>query len=151
PALMASKWAWHGFSAVGYYFARQIRSVTGAPVGVIGTYKGGTPAQSWVRSGNYFNAMIHPLIPYAIKGAIWYQGESNGDRLSDALHYRTLFPVMINDWRADWGQGNFPFLFVQLPNFREPAKLPSEGNWPWVREAQQHALELPNTGMAAAI
>jgi|GEM_PF-199403 len=151
PSVMASKWAWHGFSAVGYYFARRIRALTHGAVGVIGSYKGGTPAQSWVRTGNYFNAMIHPLIPYSIKGVVWYQGESNGDRLSDALHYRTLFPTMINDWRTSWGRGDLPFLFVQLPNFRAPAKTPSEGNWPWVREAQRSTLSLPNTGMAVAI
>lgn len=149
PEVMAAKWAWNGFSAAGYYFAQQIRSATGRPVGMIGSYKGGTRAEVWLsEEGKYFHAMIAPLIPYAIKGVIWYQGESNGDRLTDALEYKTLFPRMIKDWRRQWNQGDFPFLFVQLTSHRPAAKTPSEGNWPWVREAQQKTLSLRNTGMA---
>ena len=215
PELMAAKnWAWHGFSAVGYYFAREIRKTTGSPVGMIGTYKGGTPAQAWISldglqqspaftkyvaahqllvdnydkaqadypakkaafqqelkawdksSGkprpklpmqpdggfnapsNLYNAMIAPLIPYAIKGVIWYQGESNGNQMDAAVEYATLFPRLINNWRAKWNQGNFTFLYVQLANFRAPAQTPAEGNWAWVREAQLKTLQLPNTGMA---
>jgi sialate O-acetylesterase len=246
PALMANpQWAWHGFSAVGYYFAQQIRRTTGCAVGMIATYKGGTPAQAWVSieglqqkpsfktyvdkhqllvdhyeeaktaypqqlliyrdalkqwndeigndfnavtkqwqtavaqakangtppplqpkpsrpapqapaapeggfgaPANLFNAMVNPIVPYGIKGVIWYQGESNGDRLADAVEYKELFPRLITDWRNKWQQGNFPFLFVQIANYRAPAKNPSEGNWPWVREAQLKTLSLPETGMA---
>jgi len=228
PETMGANWAWHGFSAVGYYFAKEILRSTGHPVGMIATYKGGTPAQAWtsisalardktlthyvedhqrildhfteaqaaysrekadyeintkkwnveaqqVRNtgqmmaansapraptqpdggysapANLFNGMVAPLIPYAIKGIIWYQGESNADKIAQALEYPILFPRMISDWREEWGQGDFPFLFVQLPNFNAFAKTPSEGIWPWLREAQLKTLSLPNTGMAVTI
>ncbi len=242
------KYAWHGFSAVGYYFAQQIRQSTGVPIGMIGTYIGGTPAQAWISAeglaespafakyvdarqklvDNYeadkasfpqrqalyrdslntwnteignafnetikkwnadvlqakaanqplpvrpkpsrpapvapgnpignnftpadcFNGMIAPVYGYGIKGAIWYQGESNGDNLADAVDYANVFPRMINDWRKKWGQGDFPFLYMQLPNFRQAAVTPSENNWPWVREAQEKTLSLPKTGMPVVI
>ncbi len=94
------------------------------------------------------NAMINPLIPYGIKGAIWYQGESNADR---AKQYQRVFPEMITDWRKHWGQGDFPFLFVSLANYMQPVEEPSESNWAELREAQTKTLSLPNTGMALAI
>ena len=95
-----------------------------------------------------YNGMIAPLIPYGIRGALWYQGETNIRR---AYQYRTLFSGMIQNWRADWGQGAFPFLFVQLANFRARKENPEESAWAELREAQQMALALPNTGMAVAI
>ncbi len=95
-----------------------------------------------------YNAMIKPIIPYGIKGFIWYQGEANE---SNAYDYRTLFPMMINDWRQRWQQGNLPFLYVQLANFRNVNDLPSESGWAEVRDAQTSALTQPNTGMASAI
>jgi sialate O-acetylesterase len=95
-----------------------------------------------------YNAMIAPLIPYGIQGAIWYQGEANVGR---AYQYRTLFPVMIKNWRNDWGQNNFPFLFVQLPNFKAVNPQPSESDWAELREAQLKTLDLVNTGMAVII
>ena len=95
-----------------------------------------------------FNAMINPLIPYGIKGAIWYQGESNANR---AFQYRTLFPTMIQDWRNQWDIGDFPFLFVQLANFMEVSNEPEEAAWAELREAQLMTLSLPNTGMAVTI
>lgn len=95
-----------------------------------------------------YNSMIAPIVPYGIKGAIWYQGESNADR---AMQYRELFPTMIRDWRSRWGQGPFPFYFVQLANFMERKKEPSESQWAELREAQTMTLGLPNTGMALAI
>lgn len=95
-----------------------------------------------------FNAMINPLIPYGIKGAIWYQGESNAGR---AKQYQRVFPSLINDWRMHWSQGNFPFLFVSLANFMQPAEVPGESSWAELREAQTKTLSLPNTGMALAI
>ncbi len=95
-----------------------------------------------------FNGMINPLIPYGIRGAIWYQGESNAGR---AFQYRQLFPDMIRDWRKQWGEGDFPFLFVQLANYMKSDSLPTESTWAELREAQSMTLALPNTGMASAI
>lgn len=95
-----------------------------------------------------FNAMINPLIPYGIKGFIWYQGESNAGAAYD---YRTLFPMLIKDWRHRWRQGNIPFLFVQLANFKKVEPLPAESDWAELREAQTLTLSQPNTGMACII
>ena len=94
-----------------------------------------------------FNAMIAPLAPYTLRGAIWYQGEANG---SAGLEYRTLLPRLIQNWRAHWGS-EFSFLFVQLP-CNGPDKLPvAEAGWPWLREAQLMALREPRTSMAVTI
>ncbi|MCK5136695.1 MAG: 9-O-acetylesterase [Bacteroidales bacterium] len=95
-----------------------------------------------------YNAMIAPLIQFPIKGAIWYQGESNASR---AYQYRDHFKRLITDWRVKWDIGDFPFLFVQLANFMDPDAKPVESAWAELREAQDMALSLPNTGMASAI
>ena len=93
-----------------------------------------------------FNAMLYPLVQYTIQGAIWYQGESNAGR---AYQYRTAFPLMINDWRQHFEQGDFPFLFVQLSTFGSAAANSKNGsNWAELREAQTMTLNLPHTGMA---
>lgn len=94
-----------------------------------------------------FNGMIAPLTPYAIKGAIWYQGESNASR---AYEYEELFPSMISGWREKWGY-NFPFLFVQLANYMFDKEQPADYEWAELRDAQTKTLKLPNTGMAVAI
>lgn len=95
-----------------------------------------------------FNAMLSPLLNYTIKGILWYQGESNVTR---AEEYRSLFPAMIRDWRKSFGQGDIPFLFVQLPNYGEPALTPEPSSWAMLREAQAEALSLPETGMAVTL
>ncbi len=95
-----------------------------------------------------YNGMIAPLIPLGIRGAIWYQGESNAGR---AYQYRELFPLMISNWRHDWGEGNFPFLFVQLANYMATRPEPGDSAWAELREAQLMTLSLPNTGMAVII
>lgn len=95
-----------------------------------------------------FNGMINPITPLAIRGVIWYQGESNTGR---AEQYRSLFPLLIEDWRSQFNNQNLPFLFVQLANFMQPNKLPSESQWAELREAQALTLSLPYTGMAVAI
>jgi sialate O-acetylesterase len=95
-----------------------------------------------------YNAMIAPLKPFAFRGAIWYQGESNANR---AYQYRTLFPAMIRDWRAAWGQGDFPFYFVQLANWHAAPREPGESDWAELREAQTMTLREPQTGMAVII
>ena len=93
-----------------------------------------------------FNAMLNPLIPYAIEGAIWYQGESNADRADE---YSKSFPLMINDWRSRWGENDFPFYFVQLASFNASNGTSKNGSsWAELREAQTKTLSLPNTGMA---
>ncbi len=94
-----------------------------------------------------FNAMIAPLTMYSIQGAIWYQGENNGNR-GQGILYRRLFKTMIEDWRRVWGLGDFPFLFVQLANY---GRVPAAATWPELREAQAMALGLANTGMAVTI
>lgn len=101
----------------------------------------------WKPLGLY-NGMIAPLVNYRIKGVIWYQGESNVGR---AAEYQTLFPAVIANWRAKWGQGDFPFLFVQLANFLEAKNVPVESGWAELREAQLKSLSVPNTGMAVTI
>jgi sialate O-acetylesterase len=107
-------------------------------------------SQTFVRwkPGGLYNAMIHPLHNFSIKGAIWYQGESNSSRASE---YKNLFTVMITDWRKHWNRGNCSFIFVQLPNYMEVKEQPGESDWAMLREAQLKTLSLPNTGMAVAI
>lgn len=95
-----------------------------------------------------YNGMINPILPYGIRGAIWYQGENNASR---AKQYRRLFPDLITDWRNKWQLGDFPFIWVQLANFMAPVDQPSESQWAELREAQTLTLKLPNTGMASAI
>ena len=103
------------------------------------------PGAGW-KPSELYNGMIAPLIPYAIKGAIWYQGESNAGR---AHQYRTLFADMITNWRKDWGQGNFPFLQVQLAPFMAIKDQPGDSTWAELREAQTLATKvLPKVGMA---
>jgi sialate O-acetylesterase len=97
-----------------------------------------------------FNAMIAPLIPYTIKGVIWYQGEGNAYNFEKAKQYYELFPTLIGDWRKHWGT-EFPFIFVQLAGFQENKVEPADYPWARVREAQSKALSLPFTGMATAI
>ena len=95
-----------------------------------------------------YNAMILPLVPYAIQGAVWYQGESNASR---GQQYRALLPALIGAWRSAWKQGDFPFLVVQLPGYRNPSPTPQESGWAELREAQVMTLRTPNTGLAITI
>src|SRR2546421_2581606 len=192
------------FSAVAYYFGKEIMKQTGMPVGLIHSSWGGTPAEAWTKKevlesepdfkpiferfnkaledydkgtkeyelnfkqwlidstnarhrgdtisaapkkppavhyyqspAQLYNAMIAPLVPFTLKGVIWYQGESNAGR---AYQYRKLFPAMIKGWRKDWN-ADFPFYFVQI--------APHQGQSPEIREAQLITMKtVPNTGMA---
>ncbi|AKQ46167.1 hypothetical protein TH63_11840 [Rufibacter radiotolerans] len=164
------------FTAVGYFFAKELFEKYQVPIGLLHTSVGGTPAEAWISSealkpfpglqkqipaaastetvdpkkeerkpAVLYNAMVAPLLPYAIKGVIWYQGEANANR---GKEYRRLFPALITDWRARWGQGDFPFLFVQLANFQAISETPAESKWAELRESQTMTLSLPNTGMA---
>ena len=101
------------------------------------------------RPANIYNGVLHPTIGYGIKGAIWYQGESNASR---AYQYRKLFPFMIQNWRDEWKQGDFPFYWVQLADFRAEKSEPADSDWAELREAQTMTMgKLPNTGEAVII
>ena len=104
------------------------------------------PGDSWTPSG-LFNGMIAPLVPYALRGALWYQGESNA---AHADEYRLLFTSMITSWRKQFGQGEFPFFWVNLANYKGGGDSTGQ-TWAFLREAQTQALDLPNTGQALAI
>lgn len=205
-----------GFSAVGYFFGRDLHNYLKTPVGLIQSCMGGTNASCWTthetlagepelenileeyeaaldaypkaqaryeaaleahkkkvaearaagtelpagerrgprepmgpnhvkRPSALYNAMIAPLQPFGVRGAIWYQGEANAHSPEAAEQYRTLFPAMISDWRKGWGQKRFPFLFVQLAAY---ANNPA---WPMLRDVQTATLDVPDTGMAVAI
>ena len=210
-----------GFSAVGYFFGRELYRKLNIPIGLINSSWGGTVAEAWttwktlestpelsvmiekfkervkvfsetkekydeslsnwtklygdMKEGvelseggkvpkkpgmpldpdgqnapaRLYNGMINPLIPFAIKGAIWYQGESNATR---AQQYRTLLPALIKDWRTGWGLGDFPFLIVQLANYKAPSPVPVESAWAELREAQYlTSKNVPNSGLATII
>jgi sialate O-acetylesterase len=160
------------FSAVGYFFGRELHQQLDVPIGLLNLSWGGTRCEAWTsrealethsgfaailkrtdneqdestphRAAVLYNAMIAPVIPYRIRGAIWYQGESNVGR---SAQYAELFPTMIHDWRARWGQGNFPFLFVQLAPYRYGGHHPQHCAELW--DSQLHTLRtVTNTGMA---
>ena len=100
------------------------------------------------RPGNIFGGVVHPTLGYGIKGVIWYQGESNSSR---AWEYAELFPFMIEQWRAEWKQGDFPFYWVQLADFKSEIPDPGDSQWAELRESQTKTLALPNTGQAVII
>ncbi|MBI5760087.1 MAG: sialate O-acetylesterase [Planctomycetales bacterium] len=113
--------------------------------------KPGQPRKDRNHPANLFNGKIAPLVPFAIRGAIWYQGEANARR-GNAELYRVQLPLLIDDWRTRWGQGNFPFLWVQLPNFKKRTDDPNaESDWAVMRESMLKSLSVPNTGMAITI
>jgi sialate O-acetylesterase len=202
------------FSAVAYYFGRDLQKALDVPVGIIHTSWGGTRAEAWTSrrvleadplykgefvdaataAADYakalarhkealarhekavekakaegkeppapprapaepgknpnaasvlYNGMIAPLIPYSVAGVIWYQGEANAGK---AQRYRTLFPKMIQNWRDDWKQGAFPFLFVQLAPYNPSGKEPPDSDWARLRDAQREtAHKVERTAMA---
>jgi sialate O-acetylesterase len=155
---------WGSFSGTGYYFGKYLHKELNVPIGLIHTSWGGTPAEFWTsrksleadpslkplaqgEASCLYNAMIAPLVPFAIRGAIWYQGEAN---VPNAFQYRTLLPAMIRNWRTDWGQGDFPFGIVQIAPYRYDyldTKL-----WPELCEAQElTAKNVPNAGLAVTV
>ncbi len=145
-----------GFTAVGYFFGREINKTQKVPVGLISSNVGGTTAERWMSkesiesnpdlkemskpqgASDLHNAMIAPLAPFAIRGAIWYQGESNADR---AYQYRKLLPAMIKNWRDTFGQGEFPFLIVQLAPFMDITPEPTDSAWAELRDAQLYTAK----------
>ena len=208
PWVQCSPQSVRDFSAVAYYFAREISQKEKVPIGVIASYWGGTLAESWTsldaltsdaglmpvfagyahfmddradvsleqkqeadavaaakqkglpppefpwhpepemwRPAALFNAMISPLTAYPIRGVIWYQGESNSMLWRAPYLYGRQFRTLIDDWRSHWAEGDFPFLYVQIANFKS---TPAE-DWPTIREGQRSALALRHTGMAVTI
>ena len=110
------------------------------------------PVKDQNHPANLYNGMISPLIPYALRGVIWYQGERNARTVKSAELYATQLPLMIADWRARWGQGDFPFLFVQLPNFKKRVEGPGQKSaWASIRESMRRTLKVANTGMAITL
>jgi len=202
------------FTAIGYYFARDLQPRLGVPIGIIHSSWGGTQIESWMSAaalasnpafapvaqrwqkildaypaaktdhdkqlaaraarqaalkakgdpaklpairppvgpghqdtpGGLFNGMINPLLPFALRGVLWYQGEANTARANE---YHALFAAMITQWRANLGQGDIPFFWVQLANFK--AGDADGTDWAFLREAQTQTLALPATGQAVAI
>ena len=137
-----------------------LRSANGEQISLAGEWKyqvaadarkEGMPPKDMSENPNLptslYNAMIHPLVPYGIRGAIWYQGENNASR---AYQYRELFPLVIENWRKDWGK-DFPFYFVQLANFKPVSPEPVDSDWAELREAQTRTSSVANTGMAVII
>jgi sialate O-acetylesterase len=166
------------FSAVGYFFGRRLHKESKVPIGLIGTNWGGTRIEPWTPPVGFhqvpelkaiadevdkfdettkvggqtptaiYQSMVHPLAPYGVRGAIWYQGESNGGEGESYFH---KMQALIKGWRSVWGQGDFPmyFYFVQLADFQQPNDSPEGGNgWAKLREAQRKSLTIPHTGMA---
>ncbi len=163
------------FSAIAYFFGQQLQEILDVPVGMIHTSWGGSSVQAWMskevmdpfeevnlkevdisnRTNQIptalYNSMIHPLIPYTIKGALWYQGESNR---AEPKKYTRLFPAMVEDWRARWGIGDFSFYYVQIAPFIYGSNnaFTSPDNSAFIREAQLQCMDLiPNSGIAITL
>lgn len=164
-----------GFSAVAYFFGQQLQEILNVPVGIIHTSWGSSPVQAWMSNDMLsayqtvnledidikekpnlvptalFNAMLNPLIPFTIKGALWYQGEANR---KEPENYKKLFPAMVKDWRTRWNIGDFPFYYVQIAPFTygDNNAFQTVDNTAFMREAQLQCLDLiPNSGIAVTI
>lgn len=161
-----------GISAVSWYFAVELATRLDVPIGIVQATKSGAPAEPFVpraaleadpelapalrrlaraehsRPGALYNAMIAPLAPFALRGVLWYQGESN---VEFASTYRRLLPTLIQSWRATFADAALPFLIVQLPSWGEPSRTPKESPWAELREAQALARTLPNVECAVTL
>ncbi|MCG8584186.1 MAG: sialate O-acetylesterase [Pirellulales bacterium] len=155
-----------GFSAVGYSFGRKLNQDLKMPIGLIGSNWGGTRIEPWTPpvgfdaveelkgkklkdASGIYNGMIHPLKPISVRGAIWYQGESNGNEGESYYH---KMQALIKGWRSVFENDKLAFGFVQLADFRQPNENPAGGDgWAKLREAQRKTLTVPNTGMAVII
>ncbi|MFN0018538.1 MAG: sialate O-acetylesterase [Pirellulaceae bacterium] len=155
------------FSAVGYYFGRDLQANVKVPIGLISSNIGGTTAERWMSKdaidsnpeikgmrspqgrSDLYNAMIAPLASFGVKGAIWYQGESNADR---PYNYRHVLSAMIKSWRDTFGQGDLPFFIVELAPFTPIVKEPVDQEWATVRESMQWiASKLPNVDTVSIV
>jgi sialate O-acetylesterase len=153
-----------GFSAVGYFFSRELHQSLKVPVGMVSSCWGGTTVEPWMAPDSVptdpaekkrvdswsrlYNGMIAPLTPYTIRGVLWYQGESNA---GDPVRYLRDFPAMIQGWRKAWRQGDFPFFFAQLARINSPYPDPGNTSWGPLREAQLMSLKIPNTAMVVTV
>ena len=179
-----------GFSAVGYYFGRRLQKELNVPIGLIGSNWGGTKIEPWTTLAGFqsvpelakiaeqvknykadtrvgggspsaiYNQMVHPLAPFAMRGGIWYQGESNGGEHMSYYHKKH---ALVNGWRKVFQNKDLAFYWVQLANFRKPnvrvvedpkkefSNAAGGDGWAKIREAQTKALDIPHTGMAVAI
>ena len=138
-----------GDSALAYFFARELKAALGVPVGMINASVGGTPIEQWSPGGGLYHAMVHPVAPFPIRGAIWYQGESNCMK-PDGPKYTQLQNGMIEAWRKHWGDPALPFLFVQIAPYRysnRPGGTLTTATLPEFWMAQTATLTLPHTGM----
>lgn len=159
------------FSASAYFFAKKMNAILGVPIGIIHTSWGGSNIEAWLDSSSLasfqkviipekviynqanvtntilYNSLLHPFIGYTIKGMLWYQGEGNRARPKE---YQTLFPLLIKSWRAQWGQGDFPFYFAQIaPHSGNPN---NQINGAFLREAQLQTMQtVENTGMVVTL
>ena len=145
PQQMFMEWGGKKISLAGNWNYHTGVSLVGAPSRPLSPEGEGWPAACYPTV--LYNGMVHPLTVFPIKGAIWYQGENN---VGHDEQYRVLFQSMITDWRKAWKQ-DFPFYFVQLANYLKPEEVQPNSQWAALRDAQAHALHLPNTGMACAI
>jgi sialate O-acetylesterase len=139
----------NGASAIGYFFAKHLRDKLNVPVGVINTSVGGTPIEAWSPKGHLYNAMICPLAPFAVRGAIWYQGESNCMGLVGAK-YADMQRAMVEAWRKLWGNDSLSFYYVQIaPFIYTNPKRPqiTKQTLPEFWEAQTAAMAVPHCGM----
>tara|TARA_B110000014_G_C20118792_1_gene591910 strand:- start:1566 stop:3023 length:1458 start_codon:yes stop_codon:yes gene_type:complete len=166
----------NNFSAVGYFFGRRLHKDLKVPVGLIGSNWGGTRIEPWTTLAGFesvpelskiadqvknykqdtrvgggqpsaiYNSMVHPLTPFAMRGGIWYQGESNGN---EGITYYQKKHALVNGWRKAFQNKDLAFYWVQLANFQKESDKPEGGDgWAKLREAQTQALDIPGTGMA---
>ncbi|MGB0409104.1 MAG: sialate O-acetylesterase [Opitutales bacterium] len=157
------------FSAIAYYFARRLQAELDVPVGLVVSAWGGSSVAAWMspdarsslganlpedvigwrvntRPSRLFNAMLAPLVPYAMRGVVWYQGESDAEPFANPYLYRHSLRAMIEDWRRRWGKPDWPFYFFQLPNLDYP-----DESWAVLRESQAAVAALPHTEMVTTI
>ena len=177
--LMWSRWQSDSLgrmSAVGYFFARKLKAVLNengmghVPLGLIKVCRGNTSIEEWISSeelasakvedpaliliaaaSGFYNGMIAPIQDYAIKGALWYQGESNAASIDRISQYPLLKRTLVESWREQLNNPDLPFYFVQLAPFRAYSPVPDDQLWPWMRESQERCLAVTNTAMACII
>jgi sialate O-acetylesterase len=154
------------FSAVAYYFAREVQKESSVPIGLVECSAASTSIRGWISRGalrepvrkfmycsssSLFNGMIAPITKYGIRGIVWYQGETDIFERSFKTYQKHL-TMLINDWRSHWGEGTLPFLCVQIPNYSQSNQVPIDSAWAELREAQYKVCSsVPNTYLAVSV